>query len=640
MLEEIDLRDNDIGTNGAEQLVAMIDRGRGSLRSIHLQGNPRMASEKLQEVEAKVNQPPRTPSPRKSPAVREKIDDTPSPKKSAAVRESRASSSDVREKSEMREKSEVREKSDGVTLAPDDAGQALNEFCSRVQDALSAACLQAQTQERQMQFHASVLGELTRDVEDGLADLLHIRSDADAGASVGEHNFSQVFDKAREESMRRSVHKTLQLASEEVSAAAREMRVMHSYLNFEQSQVGTRLKALLQYLSFRNSISWQKLSPGNLKSHEQRLYAREADLISRQEVADNLHRELRLKTDDLVEREQRLHAMMNTHASAMRLDAERKAAAVLQQEQQLVRSSEEAIKLQQERLQDNSAYQQQLQQRLLKTEEALRTKTLELAELEAALRGNVHKLAAAEQLVKTKMDQAADEHAQARAKGLSAQAMMEELEEMLVALEGNELSGTARRHARTLQLEAAARFDSVHNRFAGNGAAVGAVRPMPIVRKSREVNGVPGSGADEGPSARDTSAPVSIRDKELVAVSALRTELEASQRDLEASRVEVADRCTRFQTRLRACASMRTRTHMHTHTMTHTNVHMFEIEQAKRDKCIAHRTRRAACRREGPRTQGGAGRTEYRRCAGAAGVYRSLASALAACTRFIESGRS
>ena len=78
MLEEIDLRDNDIGTNGAEQLVAMIDRGRGSLRSIHLQGNPRMASEKLQEVEAKVNQPPRTPSPRKSPAVREKIDDTPS----------------------------------------------------------------------------------------------------------------------------------------------------------------------------------------------------------------------------------------------------------------------------------------------------------------------------------------------------------------------------------------------------------------------------------------------------------------------------------------------------------------------------------------------------------------------------------
>jgi len=587
MLEEIDLRDNDIGTNGAEQLVAMIDRGRGSLRSIHLQGNPRMASAKLQEVEAKVNQPPRTPSPRKSPAVREKIDDTPSPKKSAAVREkiddtlspkksaavreSRASSSDVREESE------VREKGDGATLAPDDAGQALNDFCSRVQNALSTACLQAQKQERQMQFHASVLGELTRDVEDGLADLLHIRSDADAGASVQEHSFSHAFDKAREESMRRSVHKTLQLASEEVSAAAREMRVMHSQLNFEQSQAGTRLMALQQYLSFRNSISWQKLSPGNLRSHEQRLYAREADLIGRQEVVDNLHRELRLKTDDLVEREQRLHAMMNTHASAMRLDAERKAAVVLQQEQQLVRSSEEAIKLQQERLHDKSAYQQQLQQRLLKTEEALRTQTLELAELEAELRGNAHKLAAAEQLVKTKMDQAADEHAQARAKSLSAQAMMEELEEMLVALEGKELSGTARRHARTLQLEAAARFDGVHNRFTGNGAAVGAVRPMPILRKSREMNWVPGSGADEGHSARDTLAPASIRDKELVAVSALRTELEASQRDLEASRVEVADRCTRSQTRVRACASMRTRmytcaytTHAHAYNDTST----------------------------------------------------------------------
>jgi hypothetical protein len=100
---------------------------------------------------------------------------------------------------------------------------------------------------------------------------------------------------------------------------------------------------------------------------------------------------------------------------------------------------------------------------------------------------------------------------------------------------------------------------------------------MPILRKSREMNWVPGSGADEGHSARDTLAPASIRDKELVAVSALRTELEASQRDLEASRVEVADRCTRSQTRARACASMRTRmytcaytTHAHAYNDTST----------------------------------------------------------------------
>lgn len=520
-LEEIDLRDNDIGTDGAEQLVAMIDRGRGSLRSIHLQGNARMDSAKLLEVEAKVNQLPRSPSPRKSPR-----------------------------------KTVTEEKSDGAILTPNEAGRVLNELCSRVQDALNSACSQAQAQERQMQLHASVLGEITRDVEDGLADLARTqekRSDSDAGPGVREHSFSHTFEKAREESMRRSVHKTLQLAAEEVSAAAREMRKMHSQLNFEQSQVAVRVNALQQYLSFRNSISWQKLSPGTIKSHEQRLHALESDLISRQEAVDNLHRELRAKADDLDAREQRLNTMMNMHTSAVKLDAERKAAAehhrVLQEEKQRVHNSEEAIKAQQDRLLEKSAEMQQLQQRLLQTEEALRNKTLELAELESELRGNAHKLAAAEQLLRTKIDQAADEQAQARAKSLSAQAMMEELEEMLVTLEGKELSvtGAARRHARTLQFEAAARLEGVHTVAGPNEAAVGAIRPVTPLHTHREGRGGSGSGLDESDGFRETAAQMNMRegailDKEL-ALSAQRAELEATQRDLEASRFELADRC-------------------------------------------------------------------------------------------------
>ena len=552
VLEEIDLRDNDIGTDGAEQLVAMIDRGRGSLRSIHLQGNARMDSAKLLEVEAKVHQPPRTPSPRKSAAVREK--------------------------------------SDGAILTPDEAGRVLNELCFRVQDALNSACFQALAQERQLQLHESVLGEITRDVEDGLADLLRIeekRSDSDGGPGAREHSFSRTFEKAREESLRRSVHKTLQLASEEVSGAARELRKMHSQLNVEQSQVAVRVTALQQYLSFRNSISWQKLSPSTLKSHEQRLYALESDLISRQEAVDNLHRDLRAKADDLDGREQRLNAMMHTHTSSMKLDAERKAAEehdrVLQEEKQRVRNSEEAIKSQHDRLLEKSADMQQQQQRLLKTEEALRNKTLELAELESELRENAHKLAAAEQLLRTKIDKAADEQAQALAKGLSAQAMMEELEEMLVTLEGKELSvtGAARRHARTLQLEAAARLDSAHRVAGSDEAAVGAIRPMTPLHKHGEGKGGAGTGWDDdnGNGARLRLAQVSMRegailDKEL-AHSAQRAELEATQRDLEASRVELADRsrkltnkCTHVHMLALACV------HARIHTRTHAHVYM------------------------------------------------------------------
>ena len=158
--QEIDLRDNDIGKEGADELLAMIERGRGSLRKLHLQvnmvlhacssrwvlchrrafcsgdakrflqGNTRVPAKTLELLDIKVSQPPRTPSPRK--AVRERSETSVMP----------------------------------LTLTSDEAGRLLNDFCCAVQESLQAAQSKVQTEEKQMQVHVTVLDELAKDVED------------------------------------------------------------------------------------------------------------------------------------------------------------------------------------------------------------------------------------------------------------------------------------------------------------------------------------------------------------------------------------------------------------------------------------------------------------------------------------------
>jgi len=495
------------------------------------QGNPRISLKTLQEIETKVSQPPRSPSPKKMASIREKSDG------GAAI------------------------------LTPEEAGRILNEICSRVQHSLRAACLQAQKQEQQMQIHASVLDELTKDVEDGLSDLLHIREKrVETGVVPGEgreNSFLHTFEKAREESMGKSVHKMLQLAAAEVAGSAREVRAMHSHFNSEAFQVAARVKMIQQYLDFRNSISWHKISPGMLKSHERRIYTLEADLLARQQQVDTLHGELRLRSEDLDARELQVATQMARQGNLTQLKSDHEVHVqhrhalrkqLDSQLEQRVRTSEEAIKTQQQTLKTKSDDVLELQHRLSKTEETLHRKTLELQHLETELRENVTKLAAAEVFVKDKMDQAADAEAKARAKGLSAQAMMDELEDMLVALEGKQLSaiGTVRRTRRMLQLEAAVGVDAglalVSSSLTGGGGGGSTAGGSGGKRNisSSDVRGEERAYENDAEFAYEWTARLQKRERMLMEqeadVALVRAKLAISSNELDTARSELLHR--------------------------------------------------------------------------------------------------
>ena len=409
-----------------------------------MQGNARLPAKTLEQIEIKVGQPPRTPSPRK--ATRERSEMIPSP----------------------------------LTLSSEEVGRVLHDICCSVQESLDVAHSKVTIEERQMQLHVTVLDELAKDVKDGLSDLFQIqRRPREIGAECGDQvaqevNFSQAFQQVRIDSTKKSVYKMLRQAAEQMAIAQRELKAIHTRIHFERENVRKRQHLLEQYITFHTSMSWTKMSPAGQKTHQQRLYAQEADVLSRRAAVDVLDMDLRMKLQDLEAREQRLASEQAKQSNARKANLEQKAnvehdlALRQQQQQQLldsqqqrVRLAEEANKTQERSLRDSSAELQHMQRRIAVNEETLRAKTLELAKMEEKLQEDAKKLAAAEHLVKSKLDQAADELGRAHAKGRTAQGMMDELEDMLINLErGHANAGGSTGRLRFIKHEAGIAGDS------------------------------------------------------------------------------------------------------------------------------------------------------------------------------------
>ena len=497
VLEELDLRDNNISSNGAAGLLGMIDRGRGCLRALHLHGNPRIDSKVLQEVEHKMSQAPRTPSPRKAVSTREK--------------------NSTRTPTGGR----------GADLTSEEVGGVLNEMCDRLQNSIDNVCVQVKKEAGELQRHESILEELCKDLMDGVSKPVNVRGKAIEGSFLHTH------EHAHEESVPVTICSMLQKAALQVAASSKEMQSLNTRLYIEKMQIASLKSLMQQHVSFSNTIAWKQASLRTPKVNGRRLFALEAELIDEKSKVDRLHDELKAKERDLDIREQRI---AQQYAA---LDSER--ASIRSQEQRGL-TSEETSATQENMLREKSALILELEHRLSTTEEALRNKTEALEHLEGSVRSNTEQLAAAEQLVLMKIDQAADEQAQARAKGLRAQAMMKELEEMLGALEGSrrnatEMSSPSRETPSSTQVAS----------YRGIAANWGGVE----LGSGFEFT-VPGNASRSAPndeSVQHRADLLHAREREfrqeMASLTQMHAELQASWRELEVSRFEQAERHAR-----------------------------------------------------------------------------------------------
>ena len=329
MLEEIDLQDNDVGPAGAEQLLAMINRGRGNLRTLNVRGNPRIQAALLEEIELKVSQQKSTPSPKKSASTRGHDQQ--------------------------------------VAIPSVDAGMVLHEIFDRVQDSLDAACAQVQTEARQMQVHTAALQELlkvdsTSPQQQGVHKSANpLLKDAVARAAASAHQMILLHANLSLEQTH--IRSRIKLVSEKISV--HESRVAWQKMSPGAKKTNERRLFLLEAELLSKQAKLENMER-QLRVRAEDLDVRERDLVAQIEKQRNVTK----LAVDLETREAQVRgAQASLHEHEKSQQRRASAAAQLQEKQQ---RNEEALRLK--------------TVELTRLEQNLRAHSLQLAEAEHLLK--------------------------------------------------------------------------------------------------------------------------------------------------------------------------------------------------------------------------------------------------------------